>query len=148
MTRYLEDLVIGETRTSRPARITAEEIIEFATMYDPQFFHLDAEAAKDTIFGGLIASGLQTLAYWRKLDHEMNGDIAFICGLEYEKIKLITPWRPGDEMHLTSEVIDKRRSTSKPDRGVLTMRFEAENQNGEVLATLLSKSLVRTGPSE
>lgn len=65
--RYFEDLVIGEERESNPVKVTAREIIEFATKFDPQPFHIDEEAAKKTMFGGLIGSGTHTLAYWRKV---------------------------------------------------------------------------------
>ena len=144
--RYLEDLVIGEERTSNPVRISAAEIIEFATKYDPQLFHIDEEAARKTMFGGLIASGTQTLAYWRKMDDEINADIAYICGLEYERVRLVTPLRPGDDMQLTSKIVEVRPSRSKPDRGVVKIEYRVFNQNDDTLATLICTSLVKTRP--
>jgi len=145
--RYLEDLVIGEERLSQPVRVSADEIIEFAKKFDPQPFHIDPEAAKLTQFGGLIASGTHTLAYWRKMDDEINGDIAYICGLEYESVRLITPLRPGDDMFLKSEIIEARRSKSRPDRGVVKIAYRVSNQNNQTLATLTCTSLVKTKPS-
>ena len=142
--RYLEDLVIGEERLSQPVRVSADEIIEFAKKFDPQPFHIDPEAAKLTQFGGLIASGTHTLAYWRKMDDEINGDIAYICGLEYESVRLITPLRPGDDMFLKSEIIEARRSKSRPDRGVVKIAYRVSNQNNQTLATLTCTSLVKT----
>ncbi len=142
--RYLEDLVVGEERVSSPVKISAEEIIEFATKYDPQPFHIDEEAAKKTMFGGLIASGTHTLAYWRKMDDEINGDIAYICGLEYERVRLITPLRPDDEMTLKSKIAEVIPSRSKTDRGVVKVDFWVYNQNDEILATLRCISLVKT----
>ena len=142
--RYLEDLVIGEERLSQPVRVSADEIIEFAKKFDPQPFHIDPEAAKLTQFGGLIASGTHTLAYWRKMDDEINGDIAYICGLEYESVRLITPLRPGDDMFLKSEIIEARRSKTRPDRGVVKIAYRVSNQNNQTLATLTCTSLVKT----
>lgn len=144
--RYLEDLVIGEERVSSPVVISAEEIIEFASKYDPQPFHVDEEAAKKTMFGGLIASGTHTLAYWRKMDDEINADIAYICGLEYERVRLITPLRPGDEMQLRSRIVEARPSKSKSDRGVVKVDYRVFNQNDDTLATLVCTSLVKTRP--
>lgn len=145
--RYLEDLVIGVERTSNPVRISAEEIIEFAKKFDPQPFHIDPEAAKKTQFKGLIASGTHTLAYWRKMDDEINSDIAYICGLEYERVRLITPLRPEDEMRLTSKIVEAHPSKTKPDRGVVKIAYRVFNQNDETLATLICTSLVKRRPS-
>ena len=147
MTRYLEDIEIGEKRTSASVRVSKEEIIKFASFFDPQPFHIDEEAAKATQFGGLIASGTHTLAYWRKLDDEINGDIAYICGLEYEKVRLITPLRPDDDMYLVSEILEVTPSRSKPDRGVLKIGYKVYNQKDETLATLTCASLVKTNPT-
>ncbi len=144
--RYLEDLVIGEERLSQPVRVSADEIIEFAKKFDPQPFHIDPEAAKLTQFGGLIASGPHTLAYWRKMDDEINGDISYICGLEYERVRLITPLRPGDDMQLMSKIIEARPSKTKPDRGVVKIAYRVFNQDDETLATLICTSLVKTRP--
>lgn len=145
--RYLEDLVIGEERESSPVKVTATEIIEFATKFDPQPFHIDEEAAKKTMFGGLIASGTHTLAYWRKMDDEINGDIAYICGLEYERVRLITPLRANDEMYLKSRIAEVKPSRSKPDRGVIKIDYWVFNQNDDTLATLSCTSLVKTKPN-
>ncbi len=146
MTRYLEDLIIGEERTSEPITISKEEIIEFARKFDPQPFHIDEEAAKKTQFGGLIASGTHTLAYWRKMDDQINGDIAFICGLEYESVRLVTPLRPDDHMYLTSKIVEVRPSKTRPDRGVVKIEYRVFNQNNQTLANLSCTSLVRRKP--
>ena len=144
--RYLEDLVIGEERVSSTVRVSAKEIIAFAKKFDPQPFHIDEEAAKQTTFKGLIASGTHTLALWRKMDDEINNDIAYICGLEYERVRLITPLRPGDAMQLRSKIIEARPSKSKPDRGIVKIDYRVFNQNDATLATLTCASLVKTRP--
>ena len=77
--RYYDDIVIGEVRESAPRTVTQQELIEFATRYDPQYFHADPVAAERAIFGELIASGIHSPALWRALDHEISGDIRWIC---------------------------------------------------------------------
>jgi len=76
--RYYEDLVIGEVRESSTRTVTLEELIEFAARYDPQYFHADPIAAKQSIFGELVASGIHSAALWRALDHQISGDIHWI----------------------------------------------------------------------
>jgi len=145
--RYFEDLEIGDERTSNSVLVTANEIIEFATRFDPQPFHIDVEAAKASHFGGLVASGTHTLAYWRLMDHQINHDIQYICGLEYEHVKLITPLRAGDEMYLRSKIVELIPSRSKKDRGIVKIEYWVYNQNDEILARLLCTSLVKTRPA-
>lgn len=140
--RYFDDLEVGETKVSEAVEITAEEIIEFATRFDPQPFHTDPVEAKKSFFKGLVASGTHTIAYWRRLDHEINGDIAFICGLEYEHIKLHRPLRAGDQMHLKTKLIEKLPSRSDPARGIVKFEYFVYNQSGELLASIKSTSLV------
>ena len=71
--RYYEDLVIGEVRESSARTLSLEELLEFASRYDPQYFHADPIAARHSIFGGVIASGIHSAAIWRALDHEISG---------------------------------------------------------------------------
>ena len=134
----------GRRANSNTVRVSAEEIIEFARKFDPQPFHVDPVAAKNTQFGELIASGTHTLAYWRKMDDEINGDIAYICSLEYGNVRLITPLRPGDDMHLASKIVEVRSSKSKADRDVVKIAYRAFDQNDDTLATLNCASLVKT----
>ena len=75
--RYYEDIEVGEERKSKSLVITEKEIIDFANKYDPQWFHSDPEASKESNFNGLIASGIHVAAIWRLLDHDANGDIKF-----------------------------------------------------------------------
>jgi hypothetical protein len=71
--RYYEDIVVGEVRESRSRTVSLDELIEFASRYDPQYFHADPEAAKHSAFGEVVASGIHSAALWRSLDHEING---------------------------------------------------------------------------
>ena len=76
-----EDLEVGDFRQSRSRTVTRDEIVEFARQYDPQWFHSDPEAAKQSVFGEVVASGIHVLAMWRQLDHEINSDIDYVCGI-------------------------------------------------------------------
>ena len=88
--RTFEDLAVGEQRRSASRTITQDEIIAFGRLYDPQWFHSDVEAARESHFGEVIASGIHVLAIWRQLDHEINGDIDFVCGVGMDELRLKT----------------------------------------------------------
>ncbi len=94
--RYWEDLVVGESFTSRARSVGEDEIVDFATRYDPQYFHMDPEAAKRSIFGEVVASGVHNLAIWRQLDHEITGDIRWICGVAWDDFRWKRALRAGD----------------------------------------------------
>jgi acyl dehydratase len=140
--RYYEDLVAGEERLSGARQVTAEEIIEFARKYDPQYFHTDAEAAKSSIFGGLVASGIFTMAVWRQLDHQIAGDIAWICGVAWDDVKFKTALRAGDEVRARAQLASKRLSNSHPDRGVVICNYLLLNQRNETVFSCRSTNLV------
>jgi acyl dehydratase len=131
--RYYEDLVEGEESCSGPRDVTLEEIIEFARKYDPQYFHTDAEAAKRSIFGGLVASGIFTMAIWRQLDHQIAGDIAWICGVGWDDVKFKTALRAGDAVRARAKCISKRASNSQPDRGIVVYDYELLNQHNQTV---------------
>src|SRR3546814_19108441 len=79
--RTFEDLQVGERRKSRERTISRQEILDFARTYDQQWFHTDAELARQSVFGEVVASGIHVLALWRQLDPEINSDIDFVCGV-------------------------------------------------------------------
>jgi len=124
-TRYLEDFTVGEVMETAPVTLSADEIIAFAKLYDPQSFHTDPEAAKDSIYGGLIASGLQTIAVafgqFIRLGYYVDSSLG---GPATDDVEWLTPVRPGDELATTVEVLEVRPSQSKPDRGILRMQFD------------------------
>jgi acyl dehydratase len=146
--RFFEDLVIGERRKSSPRRIDEAEILDFARRYDPQWFHNDAEAAKASIFGGLVASGIHTAALWRQMDHEINGDIAFACGIGWDETRWKRGLRPGDIIHAESEILDKRASQSSGDRGVSRFACSVRLESGAVVLSFISINLVYTRQSD
>jgi len=145
--RYYEDLVEGEEQRSQPRQVTAAEIVEFARKYDPQYFHTDEEAARRSIFGGLVASGIFTMAVWRQLDHQMAGDIAWICGVAWDDVKFRTALRAGAEVYARAKCISKRLSNSHPERGVVIYDYLLVNQHNDTVFSCRSTNLVeRRGP--
>lgn len=139
---YLDDLHVGQRFTSATRVVDESEIKAFAREYDPQPFHLDSEAAKATIFQGLAASGWHTMAMTMRLLVDGGAPLAGgIIGAGGE-ISWPRPTRPGDILHVESEVVEIAPSRSKPDRGMVTMRSETKNQRGEVVQVLIAKLVV------
>lgn len=143
-TRTFEDLQPGETRRSRSRTVSEAEIIEFARQYDPQWFHSDAALAKASMFGEVVASGVHILALWRQLDHEINSDIDYVCGVGFDEFRLKRALRAGDTIHVTSEIVDLRPSATRRDRGVARTAYRVINQHGEDVASFISINLVYT----
>ena len=129
---YLEDLYVGQRFTSAPHPLDAVQIKRFAAEYDPQPFHLDEEAAKGSIFGGLAASGWHTAAMTMRM---LVDSVPLADGLIGAELQLAwpKPTRPGMILQLFAEVVDIRPSRSKPDMAIVTMRNETRDQDGEVL---------------
>src|SRR5260221_14396747 len=136
---YLEDLAVGRRFTTATHVIDAAQIKAFARQFDPQPFHLDEEAAKGTVFGGLVASGWHTASITMRLQVESGLPIAGgIVGIGGE-MSWPRPTRPGDVLRVVSEVEEVTRSRSRPDRGVVRMRSETRNQRDEVVQILVAK---------
>jgi acyl dehydratase len=129
---YLEDLYVGQRFTSAPHRLDTKQIKRFAAEYDPQPFHLDEEAAKGSLFGGLAASGWHTAAMTMRM---LVDSVPLADGLIGAELQLAwpRPTRPGMILQLFAEVVDIRPSRSKPDMAIVTMRNETRDQDGEVL---------------
>ena len=139
---YLDDLHTGQRFTSGTYALDEAQIIEFAREFDPQPFHLDAAAAKRTLFDGLAASGWHTAAITMRLNVDGRLPIAGgLVGLGGE-IAWPKPTRPGDVLHVESEVVEVAPSRSRPDRGTVTVRSETRNQRGEVVQVTTVKLLV------
>ncbi len=140
--RYYEDLVIGEVRESSARVLSLDELLEFARRYDPQYFHSDPIAAKHSIFGEVIASGIHSAAIWRALDHEISGDIHWICGIAWEEVRWPNPLRAGDTVRARAKALAKRLSGKKPGRGIVEYRYTLLNQRDEIVFTCRSINLV------
>ena len=145
--RYFDDFKPGDRFPTAPLLVSEALVVEFGRFYDPQPFHVDAQAAKDTIYGGLIASGLQTIAITFKLFLETGVLAASSLGSPgLDDIRWKAPVRPGDTVHVVAEVLEARPSTSKPDRGVVRMLYTMLNQRGEAVMTMIGNQLLRRRP--
>jgi acyl dehydratase len=141
--RYLEDYAVGQIYGSARMKIDAVAIKAFAADFDPQPFHLDETAARNSLFHGLAASGWHTAAVTMRL--LVEGDLkpaGGIVGLGFDELRWPRPLRPGDELHLRSEVLDVRVSKSKPSQGIIKLRTTTLNQNDEPVQVLTANILV------
>lgn len=141
--RKFEDLEIGESRLSGPLTVDRDDMMDFARKYDPQWFHADADAASGSQFGEVIASGVYTAALWRKLDHSINSDIDFICGVAWEDVHWPAAVKAGDALRAASTVLEKRASQGDPNRGVAVFLYRLINQHDEEVFSCRSINLVR-----
>jgi acyl dehydratase len=143
MMLYFEDLAVGQRYFTATRRVDAAEIVEFAAKYDPQPFHLDPAAAKDSLFGGLAASGWHSAAMMMRLivDSEFKpaGGIVGSGG----ELMWLKPVRPGDELHAESEIVELRESRSRPLQGVVKLRITMLNQDNEAVQTFAPTLLVK-----
>jgi acyl dehydratase len=141
--RYFEDYFPGSIHEFGPAGIEESEIIAFGRHFDPQVFHTDPQAAKSTVFGGLIASGWHTASLMMRLfvDHYLS-HIASLGSPGVDALRWIKPVRPGDALTLRVTVTATKRSRSKPDRGILHSFIEMVNQDGEVVMSMKAVNLL------
>lgn len=135
---YLDDLTIGDEFISGEHQLDAEQIIAFATQFDPQPFHLDAEAAQHTFFGGLAASGWHTMAITMKLLVQSLPFPRGVIGAGSE-VSWPAPTRPDDVLHVRSKVLDITPSRSRPDRAIVLVESLTYNQHGELRQKATSK---------
>ena len=138
---YLDDLQVGQRFVSGTHRMDEDEIKAFAGQFDPQPFHLDAEAGKNSLFEGLVASGWHTAAVTMRLIVDGVPIAGGVIGAGGE-ISWPKPTRPGDVLHVESEIVELRPSQSRPDRGVATIRNETRNQSGEIVQKFTAKLIV------
>jgi len=145
--RYLDDFKPGDKFTTGSASISEREIVDFALAYDPQPFHTDAAAAKASIYGGLIASGFQTLAFGFRLVWDSGVLKAASMGSPgVDELRWLKPVRPGDTLHVEMEVKEVRASQSKPDRGIMRAFYRYVNQSGEDVLSYTAMHLLRRRP--
>jgi acyl dehydratase len=143
---YLEDLRAGQRFTSETYVMEAARIKEFAEEFDPQPFHIEKDAAEASIFKGLAASGWHTAAVAMRL--LVKGGLPFANGLVGlgGEVAWPRPTRPGDILHVESEIIQITPSRSKPQQGIVTVRATMSNQHGEAVYILTAKLLVLKRP--
>ena len=144
---FLEDLQVGQRFGSDTIEVTKENIFAFAREFDPQPFHLDEEAARRSIFKQLTASGWHTAAMSMRLfvtgEFKPTGGS---IGLAVDELRWPQPVRPGDILKLETEILDVRKSRSKPDRGIIRIRNVTTNQRGEIVQTFMAFVMVRRRP--
>ena len=136
MTRYFEDISVGERYSAGSVEVTEQEVLAFARAYDPQPMHIDAEYAARSRFGGIIASGWHTAAMVMRLTAQALpfGD-ADVLGAGVENLRWRLPVRPGDTLHVDLEVIQTTASASNPQFGIVKFLITTRNQRGETVMT-------------
>jgi acyl dehydratase len=146
--QYLEDFEVAQTFAgSGRIRMDEARIKSFAAEFDPQSFHLDAAAARGSMFGGLAASGWHTAAVTMRLlvDSDLKPAGGMI-GLGFDELRWPRPVRPGDELRVESEVLAVRPSKSRPEQGLIKVRTTTLNQNGEAVQVSVGTLIVRSRP--
>lgn len=142
--RYYEDYETGEVIEANGVTISEAEILSFAFTYDPQPFHLDKAAAEASIYGGLIASGWQTglLGFRMLLQAGLLGK-GSMGSPGLDELRWYQPVRPNDTLYGKARIEEKRESQSKPDRGIVRMKYWIENQKGEMVMSFFGTQLVK-----
>jgi acyl dehydratase len=140
---YLEDHVPGSVHVFGSVLVEEQEIRDFAKRYDPQVFHTDPEAAKETSFGGLVASGWHTAALAMRLivDHRVSR-VKNLGSPGVDELRWLKPVRPGDTLSVRVTILEARLSQSKPDRGIVRALVEVLNQTGEVVTSWKGLNIV------
>ncbi|MBX7540755.1 MaoC family dehydratase [Qipengyuania sphaerica] len=143
---FYEDMEVGMTRSFGGYEVTREEVIEFASKYDPQPFHLDDEAAAQTHFGRISASGWHTCSMTMRMmvDNMMNEKSAGLGSPGVDQLRWKKPVYPGDTLRCETEIIEKRRSASRPEMGIFKSLIRTFNQNDEMVLEMVSNALIRT----
>lgn len=143
-THYLEDLAAGQKYGSGRLKVEVERVKSFAAEFDPQPFHLDEAAARDTLFRGLAASGWHTAALTMRL--LVEGELrpaGGIIGAGFDELRWPRPVRPGDELRVESEVLEVRPSKSRPEQGLVKLRTTTYNQDGEAVQISVGNLVVQ-----
>lgn len=145
--RWFEDYTVGEVIRADGVTISEAEILSFAFTYDPQPFHLDRLAAEQSPYKGLIASGWQTglLGFRMLLQAGLLGK-GSMGSPGLDEIRWFMPVRPGDTLFGRASIEDKRESASKPDRGIVKMKYWIENQKGETVMSFFGTQMVLKKP--
>ncbi len=140
--KYFDDYEVGQTEIARSYIADREEMINCAKKWDPQPFHVDEEAAKASIYGGITAPSVYTMAISNWLGHQFEYAMVSLGLLGYDRMEFPNPVRPGDTLILSSTAINKRESQSKPDRGVIWFNVVVSNQKEEPVLIFEAKVMV------
>jgi acyl dehydratase len=146
--RYWDDYEIGQKFDLGSTSFTSDEIVDFARQYDPQSFHVDAAAARQSMFGGLIASGWHITAKVMRLFVDNYVDQRTALGSPgVDEVRWLRPVRPGDTLNAWVECAGKVPSRSRPEMGIVHEQWRATNQKGELVMTLKGTTMVRRRPA-
>jgi len=146
--RFFEDFKAGDVTEFGPVTVTADEIVEFAERFDPQPFHIDADAAARSPYGGLIASGWHTVALFMGMYvRGMLLDAASLGSPGVEELRWLAPVRPGDELRGRSTITDLQPSATNPRRGTVFSTNEVLNQDGTVVMTMKARGFLGRRPT-
>lgn len=150
---YFEDIQLGVTSAFGPLTVSREEVIRFASEFDPQPFHLSDDAAAHTHFGSLSASGWHTTALCMKMmvaewQKHTRVQAASLGAMGVDELRWLRPVRPGDTLRGTSEIVEKKASRSRPEMGIVKSRVTLFNQNDEPVMTMAPIAMVRTRPAD
>ena len=142
---YLDDFTEGSIFETEGKTVSEAEILEFAFKYDPQSFHMDVEAAKEGPFGGLIASGIQTMAIGLRLllQAQVFAPGASMGSPGMDELRWLKPVRPGDTLRMRGAALEVKPSRSKPGRGTLRYRMTIFNQHGEAVMSMLGLQIIK-----
>jgi acyl dehydratase len=142
---YFEDFQVGNRFESPGMTMTESAVIDFALRFDSQAFHMDVEAAKGSLYGGLIASGIHTIAVTFRL-FLMTGVLTNNLGSPgFDELRWLLPVRPGDTLRAVGEVMEVRPHRSHPDRGIVRLRIATLNQRDETVQTIVCNLMIRRG---
>ena len=145
--KYFEDYEAGRVYKLGSVRVELAEVIEFATRYDPQYFHIDESRAKESIYGGVIASGWHTASMMmRVFADNFLSDVSSMGSPGLDELRWYHPVRPGDTLFVSAIVLETRLSKSKPDRGVMRTRTEVHNQHHELVLSSTAANFMRRRP--
>ena len=143
---FLEDIEIGRVREAGPITVTADEIITFATRYDPLPMHISDEGGEATVHDSLIASGVLTIALKQRMIMSIERNTAIIGAAKIEEQNFLKPVRGGDELFVRQECVGKRESNTRADRGLVVWDFLVTNQRGEAVFSSRDIIMVRRRP--
>lgn len=145
--RFFEDYLAGHVYELGTITVSEPEIIDFATRYDPQHFHVDPVKAAASEFGGIIASGWHTISLTMRLfvDHYLS-HAASLASPGVDEVRWPHPFRPGDTVSIRVTTLETRLSRSKPDRGIVRARVEAINQENELVLSMNTVSILGRRP--
>jgi acyl dehydratase len=151
---WFEDIALGEKRELGSYTFTEDAMVAFAGKYDPQPFHIDPEAAKHSMFGGLIASGWHTAAVWMKLmvasrPSDNSGgaqDSRYSVSPGFEKMRWLKPVRPGMMLRYSTEIVEKIDLKSRPELGLVKSRNEARDEAGELVLSFIGMGFIPRRP--